>query len=289
MLKNTLILISACLLSTSAFTSDTESGLKQVLAAQPEAVQARYVFRHPAETLAFIGIEPGMTVMEGLPGGGWYSKILLPYLGDGGLLIGADYAQSMFPLFGFYGEEALKAKETWVADWTEEANGWRAENDAGVTAFVMGSMPDEMRGTADAVLFIRALHNMARFEGKGGYLTAALADAYNILKPGGVVGVVQHEARADMTDDFANGSHGYLKESFVIAAMEKAGFVLEASSDMNNNPADTPAADDIVWRLPPSLATSRKDDELKAKMKAVGESNRMTLRFRKPVQPVNGI
>jgi len=70
MLKNTLILISACLLSTSAFASDTESGLKQVLAAQQEAVQARYVFRRPAETLAFIGIEPGMTVMEGLPGGG---------------------------------------------------------------------------------------------------------------------------------------------------------------------------------------------------------------------------
>jgi len=199
-------------------------------------------------------------------------------------LIGADYALSMFPLFGFFGEEDLKAKETWVADWTEKANGWRAENDAGVTAFVMGSMPDEMKGTADAVLFIRALHNVARFEGKGGYLTAALADAYNILKPGGVVGVVQHEARADMADDFANGSHGYLKESFVIAAMEKAGFVLEASSDMNNNPADMPTADDIVWRLPPSLATSKKDDELKAKMNAVGESNRMTLRFRKPAQ-----
>ncbi len=288
MLKNTLILISACLLSTSALASDTESSLKQVLAAQPEAVQARYAFRRPAETLAFIGIEPGMTVMEGLPGGGWYSKILLPYLSDGGHLIGADYALSMYPLFGFFAEEDLKAKETWVADWTEEANGWRAENDASVTAFVMGSMPDEMKGTADAVLFIRALHNVARFESKGGYLSAALADAYNILKPGGVVGVVQHEARADMTDDFADGSHGYLQESFVIATMEKAGFVLEASSDMNNNPADIPAADDIVWRLPPSLATSRKDDELKAKMQAVGESNRMTLRFRKPVQSVNG-
>ena len=288
MLKNTLILISACLLSASALASDTESSLKQVLAAQPEAVQARYAFRRPVATLEFIGIEPGMTVMEGLPGGGWYSKILLPYLAGGGHLIGADYALSMFPLFGFFAEEDLKAKETWVADWTEEANGWRAENDASVTAFVMGSMPNEMKGTADAVLFIRALHNVARFESKGGYLSAALADAYNILKPGGVVGVVQHEARADMTDDFADGSHGYLKESFVIAAMEKAGFVLEASSDMNNNPADIPAADDIVWRLPPSLATSRKDDELKAKMQAVGESNRMTLRFRKPVQSVNG-
>jgi predicted methyltransferase len=263
MLKNILTLISASLLFTTVTASDSDSRLNEVLGAQAENVQSRYVSRRPAETLEFFGLEPGMTVMEGLPGGGWYSKILLPYLGDEGQLIGADYAQSMFPLFGFFKEEDLKAKETWVEDWTEKANGWRSENDAPVTAFVLGSMPDDMTGTADAVLMIRAF--------------------------GGVMGIVQHEARPDMPDDWADGSRGYLKESFVIAAMEKAGFVLEASSDMNNNPADVPTEEDIVWRLPPSLATSRKDNELKAKLQAVGESNRMTLRFRKPVNPVNGI
>jgi predicted methyltransferase len=277
-----IILLSATLLTTSAFASDHESRLKETLAAQPESVQARYSSRHPAETLEFFGIEPGMTVMEGLPGGGWYSKILLPYLGKDGRLIGADYAESMYPLFGFFDEDALKAKKTWVADWTAEANGWRSEHDASVTAFQFGSMPDNMKGSADAVVMIRALHNLARFESKGDYLSLAVADAYNILKPGGVLGVVQHKARDNMPDDFADGSHGYLKQSFVIAAMEKAGFVFEASIDINNNPADIPATDDIVWRLPPSLATSRENEELKQQMQAVGESNRMTLRFRKP-------
>ncbi len=285
MLKNILILITASLLVSTAYASDNDSRLNEVLAVQPEKVQARYASRHPVETLNFFGVEPGMTVMEGLPGGGWYSKILLPYLGDEGRLIGADYAESMFPLFGFFSEEDIEAKKTWVEDWTVEANGWRSEHDATVVAFQFGSMPDELKGTADAVVLIRALHNVARFESKGGYLSAALADAFDVLKPGGVAGVVQHEARVGMPDEWADGSRGYLKESFVISAMEEAGFVFEASSDMNNNPADIPSAEDIVWRLPPSLATSRKNEELKEKMLAIGESNRMTLRFRKPMKP----
>ena len=89
-------------------------------------------------------------------------------------------------------------------------------------------------------------------------------------------------ARDEMADDFADGSHGYLKQGFLVEQLEKAGFVFEASSDINNNPADQPEASDIVWRLPPSYATSRDNPELKEKMTAIGESNRMTLRFRKP-------
>ncbi|MEO0997782.1 MAG: hypothetical protein AAFX58_09705 [Pseudomonadota bacterium] len=94
--------------------------LDAVLAAQPDEVQARYDARHPAETLQFFGIEPGMDVVEFLPGRGWYTKILIDYLGSDGALIGADYALEMFPLFGFFNEEQLKAKETWVEDWTAD-------------------------------------------------------------------------------------------------------------------------------------------------------------------------
>ncbi len=258
------------------------NGLDEVLAAQPEEVQDRYQYRHTKETLEFFGIKPGMTLVEGLPGGGWYTKILLPYLGADGVLIGADYAEDMYPRFGFFSQEVLDTKKTWVADWTEEANGWRGDGGANVKAFQFGSMPDEMKGTADAVFLVRALHNLARFEGDGAYLTTALSDAFDALKPGGVAGVVQHMARDEMPDEFADGSHGYLKQGFVIERMEKAGFAFEASSDINNNLADQPEATDIVWRLPPSYATSRENPELKEKMKVIGESNRMTLRFRKP-------
>jgi predicted methyltransferase len=256
--------------------------LAAVLADQPEDVQARYRYRHPQQTLEFFGITPGMTVMEALPGGGWYSKILLDYLGEDGQLIGADYAPDMFPLFGFFSDEQLEAKKTWVADWTAQAEGWRDDDDAGVAAFQFGALPEPMVGTADAVLFIRALHNLQRFEGDGGYLTAALEDAYRVLRSGGIAGVVQHHARPDMPDEWADGSRGYLKQNALIAAMEQAGFEYVADSDINANPADQPTADDVVWRLPPTLATSREDPALRAELEAVGESNRMTLLFRKP-------
>lgn len=277
-----LSLLAACLMAGFANASDNGTRLDDVLAAQPEGVQDRYQYRHTKETLEFFGIEPGMTVVEGLPGGGWYTKILLPYLGADGVLIGADYAEDMYPKFGFFDQEMLDSKKTWVVDWVEEANGWRSDGDATITAFQFGSMPDEVNGTADAVFLVRALHNLARFESDGDYLTTALSNAFDALKPGGVVGVVQHMARAEMPDDFADGSHGYLKQAFVIKSMENAGFVFEASIDINNNPADQPEASDIVWRLPPSYATSRENPELKEKMQQIGESNRMTLRFRKP-------
>jgi predicted methyltransferase len=145
-------------------------------------------------------------------------------------------------------------------------------------------MPEDMAGTADVVFFVRMLHNVWRFqsEGKGDYLDMALKDAYKALKPGGVLGVVQHHAPDSVSDEWANGSHGYMKKQFVIDRVVAAGFELEAESDINANEKDQPSGDDIVWRLPPTYATSREDEELKAKYTAVGESNRMTLKFRKP-------
>jgi len=270
------------LLSGNALADPAAEKLLAVLAEQPEEVQARYPYRHPAETLEFFGIVPGMTVVEALPGGGWYTKVLLPYLGPEGSLTGADYSRDMYPLFGFFDEEYLKEKETWVSDFTADAKGWGGEDGASVTAFVFGSMPEEMKGTADAVLFIRALHNLARFEGEGGFLSTALQNAYDILKPGGIVGVVQHQARDGMSDEWAGGQNGYLKKGFVIEKMQEAGFEFVAGIDINLNGKDQPTDEDIVWRLPPSLATSRDNLELKAEMEAIGESNRMTLKFRKP-------
>ena len=275
----TLLLIS----SSSLFAGDVDKErLASTLAAQSEEMQARYTFRHPQETLEFFGIAPGMTVVEALPGGGWYTKVLLPYLGQDGRLIGADYSGDMYPLFGFFSEEQLEEKKAWVSDFPEEAKEWAGEDGAPASAFVFGAMPEEMKGTADAVLFIRALHNLARFEGEGGFLTAALRNAFEVLKPGGIVGVVQHQARDEMPDEFADGSHGYLKKAFLVEKMTEAGFELVAALDINENDKDQPTETDIVWRLPPGLFTSRDNPELKAEMEAIGESNRMTLKFRKP-------
>lgn len=260
--------------------------LAESLGAQPDDVKARYQYRNPKETLEFIGIEPGMAVVEGLPGKGWYSKVLLPYLGESGCLIGANYEMDMWPLFPFGTEEFVAEKSNWKATFTADAKEWRGDSGADVRAFVFGSMPDDYAGTADVVFFPRVLHNLANFQnaGEGEFLNRALADAYAVLKPGGTFGVVQHEARDDMPDEFANGTHGYLKKSFVIEQAEAAGFEFVAESDINQNDLDQPSADDIVWRLPPTLATSEEDEELRAKYVAIGESNRMTLKFRKPTQ-----
>jgi predicted methyltransferase len=256
--------------------------LAAVLAAQPAEARARYANRHPAETLEFFGIEPGMTVMEALPGGGWYTRILAPYLGTEGTLVGVDYSTALFPLFGFMSDEDLQAKETWSTDWVAEASAWFDTLVADIEAFQFGSLPERFEGEMDAVLMIRALHNLARFEDEGGFLSAALADTAQALKPGGVVGVVQHMAPEDAPDDWANGGAGYLKKSMVIASFEAAGFELVAESAINENPLDQPTVDDVVWRLPPTLSGSRDDPEAAAAMQAIGESNRMTLLFRKP-------
>jgi len=256
--------------------------LSAILAAQSDEMKSRYDARHPQETLEFFGIAPGMTIIEALPGGGWYSKILIPYLGDEGHLVGVDYSIEMWPEFGgFATPEFVENKKTWATEWVEGAQGWRGGAEGEISAFTFGDRNTEMDGTVDAVLFVRALHNLARFEDEGGYLSEAMADTKALLKPGGLVGVVQHQGPETNDDTWAEGDNGYMKKSQLIAKFEAAGFELVKESDINENPKDVPSNEDIVWRLPQSLATSRDNPELKAQMEAIGESNRMTLLFKK--------
>ena len=265
-----------------AWAETDTTRLDAVLADQPAAVQARYAARHPAETLGFFDVAPGATVIEAFPGDGWYTRILAEYLGPDGRLVGADYALDMYPRFGFFTLGQVQARENWVNDWVNGAAEWQGPEDALLSAFVFGSMPEALYGAVDTVLFIRALHNLARFESEGSYLSAALQDAWNALKPGGVVGVVQHLAREDMPDDWADGSNGYLKEALVIERFTAAGFEFVGRSEINFNENDVPGIEDRVWRLPPTLATSRGNPERREAMEAIGESHRMTLKFRKP-------
>ena len=269
-------------LQATAAHHETASDLESVLAAQPDDVKARYEYRHPQETLEFFDIQPGMTVLETLPGGGWYSKVLLPYLGADGHLIGANYAQGIWPLFGFFSEERIEKMKTWVTDWPVDAEEWRDDHSAEVSAFILGSIPDAMKETADRAVIVRTLHNLARFNDQGGFLGSSIADVYAALKPGGIAGVVQHEARDDRPDEWADGSRGYLKKSFVIEQMENAGFEFVGEIAVNQNPKDQPGDADIVWRLPPTKMGSKDNPEQDAAVTAIGESNRMTLKFRKP-------
>jgi len=275
-------LLVGALVSSTSFAGD--SPIKAATDAQPEETKARYQYRHPTETLEFFGIEPGMTVVEALPGGGWYSKILLSALGENGELVGVDYSQKLWALFSFMTPEGIEKKKTWVADWTAGAEKWRDEDSAKVSAFQFDEMPESMKGKADAVLFIRALHNLARFENDGGFLTNGLQEVYAALKPGGIVGVVQHEAREDRPDEWANGSNGYLKKSAIKAKMKELGFEFVGESAINENAKDEAGEGDVVWRLPPSLNGARDDAEKKAAMESIGESHRMTLKFRKPAE-----
>lgn len=266
----------------SAKSSTENSLLDKILGDQPAETQARYAWRHPKEVLNYFGIRPGMTVVEVLPGGGWYSKILLPLLGSEGRLIGMNYPQDIWPKFGFFSEERLAAFKVWKETWPSETAEWGIANSAPAVATEMGSIPENLEGSADAVLFIRALHNMARFNADGGYMGIGLADTVKLLKPGGIVGVVQHEARPEMSDEWAGGQNGYVKKDFIVKNMVAAGLEFLGEIDANENPKDRPAESDIVWRLPPGLSTSHDKPELREKMSAIGESNRMTLKFRKP-------
>jgi len=255
--------------------------LDAVLAAQSDETKARYGYRHPKETLEFFGVLPTMTVVDTLPGDVWYTGLLLDYLGASGTVIAADYAPDMWTQFGDYSPDP-KEKATWTTDFVAKVGAKRAADDAAIAAFQYGSVPDSMAGTADVVLAVRALHHFMRLEESGGYMTKALADMKKVLKTGGIVGVEQHRAPEASPDAWAKGDSGYVKQSAVIAAFEKAGFELAGSSEINANPKDQPTEKDVVWRLPPTLATSKDNPELKAQMEAIGETDRMTLKFRKP-------
>lgn len=258
------------------------AALSSAIQSQDEQTKARYSARNPKQTLNFFGIMPGMTVVEVLPGSGWYSKILLPYLGENGKLIGVDYPQALWPNFSWMTPERIEDKKSWPATWTAQAEKWRTNSSANVEAFKFAEMPEAMKGTADAVLYIRALHNLARFDAEQGFLGDALSDTMDVLKPGGIVGIVQHQARENQDDQWADGSSGYLKKSTVITRMQDAGFEFVGESNINENPKDLATKGDIVWRLPPSYNGSGDDETKKARMTAIGESNRMTLMFRKP-------
>jgi predicted methyltransferase len=221
---------------------------------------ARDGARHPLETLSFFGVQPNQTVVELYPGGGWYTEILAPYLKDKGQLWVAAPAPN-----GLKGVQSLIAKDQAAYGKVRVAALPAADGTAGV--------PD---GSADVVLTFRNVHNW-RFGGADAAQTVFNA-AFKMLKPGGTLGVVEHRL-PEARDSALEEKSGYMKASSVIAFAKKAGFEVAGQSEVNANPEDTADHPGGVWTLPPSL---RLGDQDRAKYQAIGESDRMTIKFVKP-------
>lgn len=274
------ILLAGCAGSSTQKTPDYVSEITNAVESRTADERARDVYRNPVKTLAFFDVRPGMTVAEALPGGGWYSKILANYLGPDGKLYGINYNDDMWARFGFFSEEAIANAKARTKKFPEMVSGF-SESAPQASGFTFNTVPSELEGSADRILVIRALHNLNRFDEEAGTMKNALQAMHKLLKKDGLVGVVQHRLAEDAPKAGSNGARGYLKQSSVIEAFENAGFKLVKTSEINANPKDQPGPKDIVWRLPPSFNGSKDDPEKKAKMAAIGESDRMTLVFKK--------
>lgn len=239
-----------------------------------ESEKARDQWRHPVETLGFFGLKSSDTVVEIFPGGGWYTAILGPWLKTGGgKLIAAHPDPAASP--------GAKANvDAYVAAFVDKPQVYGDITVSIASKDAPGLAPE---GTADAVLTFRNVHNWLA----GGYADKIFADAYRALKPGGVLGVVEHRLPSTRDQDLTAAS-GYVQQSYVIQLAQRAGFEFEEASEINANPKDKADHPLGVWMLPPNLrapapgtpAAEGYDPET---YKAIGESDRMTLRFRKPV------
>lgn len=227
---------------------------------------ARDQYRHPEQTLKFFGLRPDQTVIEITPGNGWYSELLAPLLKDKGHYVAAivdpaasDYAK----------KSADSLKQKYAAD---TAHYGKVE----IVAYAPEAPVFGKPGSADTVLTFRNVHNWV----DAGNEAATFKAFYEVLKPGGTLGVVDHRAKPGTTAK-DNEKNGYLPTDYVVKLAQKAGFKLAAESEINGNPKDTKDYPDGVWTLPPALV---KGEQEKARNLAIGESDRMTLRFIKPAK-----
>ncbi|PIX65988.1 MAG: hypothetical protein COZ43_08300 [Sphingomonadales bacterium CG_4_10_14_3_um_filter_58_15] len=250
----------------------TDASMQTVLNAETRADdKARDGYRHPAQTLNFFGVKPGQTVVEYGPGGGWYTRILVPYLADNGqyVAINADSSASSFS------DRAREARtKSWPENFPMTAAKWTGVDAKKIMAFESDELPDDMKGKVDRILIFRSLHGMLN----GNSADSELRALRDMLADDGMVGVVQHRAKPDASYAMSNGSKGYLKQASVVALFELNGFELVKKSEINANPKDMADYPGGVWTLPPVLGSGDTD---KAKYEAIGESDRMTLLFKK--------
>ncbi len=275
-----LILATALVLSSSGNLQATDNELVRVIGSESRtaAFAQRDPARHPQAVLEFFGISPDMAVAEIWPSSGWWSEILAPYLGDGGRYYAVGYS--------------LSARRTpqWRKNMAKELKRKFSGDPQRFSKVIVTSLsvPEDTEiappGTLDMVLTFRNVHNWI----KGDYAAGVFKSMFAALKPGGTLGLVEHRAPDDADVDFMKRS-GYVSESYVISAAQDAGFELLQRSEINANPNDDKNHSKGVWTLPPSLRYCRSlDDQADSerctiKYRAIGESDRMTLKFTKPI------
>jgi len=240
-----------------------------------EADKARDPWRHPVESLEFWGLRPGQTVVEFWPGAGWYTEILAPYLAATGGKLHAASLQTDLP-----DEPTAKAiVEAYRHHLSEKP---KVYGDVAITAFGPTSGPVAPAGSADLVLFLRNLHNWMA----AGLTEKAFRDAFAALKPGGVLGIEEHRGEPGRVQDVL-AADGYVQQAYVVEMAKEAGFFLAGESEINANPKDTKDHPFGVWTLPPTRLSAPRGEPAEpgfdhAKYDAIGESDRMTLKFVKP-------
>jgi len=262
------LILAAVLAAGTLSAAHADDALKAAIAssARTPANAARDAARHPYETLTFFGIKPNMTVVELSPGGGWYTEILAPYLHDKGKLIAAG--------------ESPSSSDAGARRYADNLTKKLASNPA-LYGKVQRAVFEPPRAfdiakpnSVDMVLTFRNVHNWLDNGDDG--LKKVFAEAYKVVKPGGVLGVVDHRLPAARA---AGSTGGYVHEAYVIRMAESVGFKLAGKSEVNANPKDTADYEKGVWTLPPTLSNKDVDRD---KYLAIGESDRMTLKFVKP-------
>jgi predicted methyltransferase len=245
----------------------TAAQIERVLAGEHRLAEnrARDVHRHPLETLLFFGIKPDMTVVEVWPGaGGWYTEVLAPLLAERGKLYAAQVAAAPDNAFVTANLKSFADKLATRPDIYGKVE---------VTTLGRGNGPIAPPGSADLVVTFRNVHNWMSL----GLAPEAFAAMYQALKPGGILGVVEHRGDPAKPQD-PRATSGYVNEEYAIALIEAAGFELVARSEINANPRDTKDHEQGVWTLPPNYRLGNRNRE---KYQAIGESDRFTLKFRK--------
>lgn len=272
-----IVSISILLLPLMAVAGVNETGLAKAISGshRTEAYVQRDEYRRPLETLSFFDVQAQHTVMEVWPGGGWYTEILAPYLRISGQLIAAHYdsddRQARYRPGSRKNFEEKMAANPDVFDQVRITS-LKFDETSGVLA--IGGAES---GTVDRVVTFRNAHGWHAT----GTTDAAMAHFFDVLKPGGKLGIVQH--RADAAQDWRSKNIGYVGRDHIVAAAAKAGFDLYAEGYFNRNPLDHKRYERGVWQLPPNIDGTETEEE-KAPYRVIGESDRMTLLFVKPAR-----
>jgi predicted methyltransferase len=252
----------------------TDAQALAVVLADPsrDADRVRDAHRHPAETLAFFKVKPGMTVVDYMPSSGWYTRVLVPYLGPKGRYIGLNPDVRN-------GSDSLKRNFAGLREgWAARSAGWFGTQTAlaPMEAYNSDDVPEGLKGKVDRVLIMREIHNLWRL----GLMRNELRTIWTLLDDDGLLGIEQHRAKAKAPFSYTDGSNGYLREKDVIALIEAHGFQFAGKSEANANKKDPANHAGGVWKLPPNLS-GVTDPVEKARLTEIGESDRMTLVFKK--------